>query len=112
AMYKAKSYDEALEKAARLIELGGMGHTSILYTDQIKCRDRILQFGEKMKTARTLINMPASQGAIGYIFNFRLAPSLTLGCGSWGGNSVSENVVPKHLINIKSIAEGRDNMLW
>ncbi|MFU7517417.1 bifunctional acetaldehyde-CoA/alcohol dehydrogenase [Clostridium sp. HCS.1] len=112
AMYKAKSYDEALEKAARLIELGGMGHTSILYTDQIKCRDRILQFGEKMKTARTLINMPASQGAIGDIFNFRLAPSLTLGCGSWGGNSVSENVGPKHLINIKSIAERRENMLW
>ena len=112
AMYKVKSYDEALEKAARLIELGGMGHTSILYTDQIKCRDRILQFGEKMKTARTLINMPASQGAIGDIFNFRLAPSLTLGCGSWGGNSVSENVGPKHLINIKSIAERRENMLW
>ncbi len=112
AMYKAKSYEEALEKAARLIELGGMGHTSILYTDQIKCRDRILQFGEKMKTARTLINMPASQGAIGDIFNFRLAPSLTLGCGSWGGNSVSENVGPKHLINIKSIAERRENMLW
>lgn len=112
AMYKVKSYEEALEKAARLIELGGMGHTSILYTDQIKCRDRILQFGEKMKTARTLINMPASQGAIGDIFNFRLAPSLTLGCGSWGGNSVSENVGPKHLINIKSIAERRENMLW
>ncbi|MDV4152345.1 bifunctional acetaldehyde-CoA/alcohol dehydrogenase [Clostridium sp. AL.422] len=112
AMYKAKSYEEALEKAARLIELGGMGHTSILYTDQLKCRDRILQFGEKMKTARTLINMPASQGAIGDIFNFKLAPSLTLGCGSWGGNSVSENVGPKHLINIKSIAERRENMLW
>ena len=112
AMYKVKSYEEALEKAARLIELGGMGHTSILYTDQLKCRDRILQFGEKMKTARTLINMPASQGAIGDIFNFKLAPSLTLGCGSWGGNSVSENVGPKHLINIKSIAERRENMLW
>lgn len=112
AMYKAKSYEEALEKAERLIELGGMGHTSILYTDQLKSRDRILQFGEKMKTARTLINMPASQGAIGDIFNFKLAPSLTLGCGSWGGNSVSENVGPKHLINIKSIAERRENMLW
>lgn len=112
AMYKAKSYDEALVKADRLIELGGMGHTSILYTDQLKSRDRILQFGEKMKTARTLINMPASQGAIGDIFNFKLAPSLTLGCGSWGGNSVSENVGPKHLINIKSIAERRENMLW
>ena len=112
AMYKVKSYEEALEKAARLIELGGMGHTSILYTDQLKCRDRILKFGEKMKTARTLINMPASQGAIGDIYNFKLAPSLTLGCGSWGGNSVSENVGPKHLINIKSIAERRENMLW
>ncbi len=112
AMYKAKSYEEALEKAERLIELGGMGHTSILYTDQLKSRDRILQFGEKMKTARTLINMPASQGAIGDIYNFKLAPSLTLGCGSWGGNSVSENVGPKHLINIKSIAERRENMLW
>ena len=112
AMYKAKSYEEALEKAERLIELGGMGHTSILYTDQLKSRDRILQFGEKMKTARTLINMPASQGAIGDLYNFKLAPSLTLGCGSWGGNSVSENVGPKHLINIKSIAERRENMLW
>ena len=112
AMYKVKSYEEALVKAGRLIELGGMGHTSILYTDQLKCRDRILEFGEKMKTARTLINMPASQGAIGDIFNFKLAPSLTLGCGSWGGNSVSENVGPKHLINIKSIAERRENMLW
>ena len=112
AMYKVKSYEEALQKAGRLIELGGMGHTSILYTDQVKCRDRILEFGEKMKTARTLINMPASQGAIGDIFNFKLAPSLTLGCGSWGGNSVSENVGPKHLINIKSIAERRENMLW
>ncbi|WP_291651391.1 bifunctional acetaldehyde-CoA/alcohol dehydrogenase [Clostridium sp.] len=112
AMYKVKSYEEALEKANRLIELGGMGHTSILYTDQLKSRDRILKFGEKMKTARTLINMPASQGAIGDIFNFKLAPSLTLGCGSWGGNSVSENVGPKHLINVKSIAERRENMLW
>ena len=112
AMYKVKSYEEALEKAGRLIELGGMGHTSILYTDQLKSRDRILEFGEKMKTARTLINMPASQGAIGDLFNFKLAPSLTLGCGSWGGNSVSENVGPKHLINVKSIAERRENMLW
>ena len=112
AMYKAKSFEEALDKADRLIELGGMGHTSILYTDQIKSKDRILAFGERMKTARTLINMPAAQGAIGDLFNFKLAPSLTLGCGSWGGNSVSENVGPKHLINIKSIAERRENMLW
>ena len=112
AMYKAASFEEALDKADRLIELGGMGHTSILYTDQVKNRDRVLTFGERMKTARTLINMPAAQGAIGDLFNFKLAPSLTLGCGSWGGNSVSENVGPKHLINVKSIAERRENMLW
>ena len=112
AMYKAKSFEVALDKADRLIELGGMGHTSVLYTDQLKNRDRVLTFGERMKTARTLINMPAAQGAIGDLFNFKLAPSLTLGCGSWGGNSVSENVGPKHLINVKSIAERRENMLW
>lgn len=112
AMYKVKTFDEALEKAIKLIELGGMGHTSILYTDQIKNKDRIARFGTVMKTARTLINMPASQGAIGDIYNFKLAPSLTLGCGSWGGNSISENVGPKHLINIKSVAERRENMLW
>ena len=112
AMYKAKSFEEALDKADRLIELGGMGHTSVLYTDQLKNRDRVLTFGERMKTARTLINMPAAQGAIGDLFNFKLAPSLTLGCGSWGGNSVSENVGPNHLINVKSIAERRENMLW
>ena len=112
AMYKATSFEDALNKADRLIELGGMGHTSILYTDQVKNRDRVLTFGERMKTARTLINMPAAQGDIGDLFNFKLAPSLTLGCGSWGGNSVSENVGPKHLINVKSIAERRENMLW
>ena len=112
AMYKVSSFDEALEKASRLIELGGFGHTSILYTDQIKSKDRIAKFGETMKTARTLINMPASQGAIGDIYNFKLAPSLTLGCGSWGGNSISENVGPKHLLNIKTVAERRENMLW
>ena len=112
AMYKVSSFDEALEKASRLIELGGFGHTSILYTDQIKSKDRIAKFGETMKTARTLINMPASQGAIGDIYNFKLAPSLTLGCGSCGGNSISENVGPKHLLNIKTVAERRENMLW
>ena len=112
AMYKAKSFDDALKKASRLIELGGFGHTSILYTDQIKSKDRIEKFGNAMKTARTLINMPASQGAIGDIYNFKLAPSLTLGCGSWGGNSISENVGPKHLLNVKTVAERRENMLW
>ena len=112
AMYKAKSFDEALKKASRLIELGGFGHTSVLYADQTKAREKIERFGAEMKTARTLVNMPASQGAIGDVFNFKLAPSLTLGCGSWGGNSVSENVGPKHLLNIKSVAERRENMLW
>ncbi|WP_442587367.1 bifunctional acetaldehyde-CoA/alcohol dehydrogenase [Pedobacter sp. AW31-3R] len=112
AMYKAKDFDEALVKAVRLVQLGGYGHTSVLYTDPAKSQDRIEKFGTAMKTGRTIINMPASQGAIGDIFNFRLAPSLTLGCGSWGGNSVSENVGVKHLLNIKSVASRRENMLW
>lgn len=112
AMYRVKTFDEALEKASRLIELGGFGHTSVLYTDQYNSRDRIQKFGSVMKTGRTIVNMPSSQGAIGDIYNFRLEPSLTLGCGSWGGNSVSENVGVKHLLNIKSIAERRENMLW
>ncbi|MBE6050565.1 MAG: bifunctional acetaldehyde-CoA/alcohol dehydrogenase [Clostridium sp.] len=112
AMYKAKDFNDAVEKADKLIELGGLGHTSILYTNEIKSQDRIATFGARMKTCRTLINMPAAQGAIGDLFNFKLAPSLTLGCGSWGGNSVSENVGPKHLINIKTVAKRRENMLW
>ncbi|EKQ52267.1 MULTISPECIES: bifunctional acetaldehyde-CoA/alcohol dehydrogenase [unclassified Clostridium] len=111
-MYKARTFDDALRLASRMIELGGFGHTSILYTNQVESVDRIEKFGVAMKTARTLINMPASQGAIGDIYNFKLAPSLTLGCGSWGGNSISENVGPKHLINVKRIAERRENMLW
>ncbi len=112
AMYRAKNFEEALDKAARLVELGGLGHTSVLYTDQTVHQDRILAFGTRMKTGRTIINMPSSQGAIGDLYNFKLAPSLTLGCGSWGGNSVSENVGVKHLLNIKSVAERRENMLW
>ena len=112
ALYKVKNFDIALTKAERLIELGGFGHTSVLYTDPIKSKDRIEKFGNMMKTGRTIINMPASQGAIGDIYNFKLAPSLTLGCGSWGGNSVSENVGVKHLLNIKQVAERRENMLW
>lgn len=112
AMYKAKSYDEALSKAVRLVELGGFGHTSVLYTDQVKSIDRIEAFGAAMKTGRIIINMPSSQGAIGDLYNFKLAPSLTLGCGSWGGNSVSENVGVKHLLNIKTVAKRRENMLW
>ena len=111
-MYRVKTFDEALQKAVRLVELGGFGHTSVLYTDQVKSRDRIEKFGAAMKTGRTIINMPSAQGAIGDIYNFRLAPSLTLGCGSWGGNSVSENVGVKHLINVKNVAERRENMLW
>ncbi|NLZ54748.1 MAG: bifunctional acetaldehyde-CoA/alcohol dehydrogenase, partial [Thermoanaerobacteraceae bacterium] len=112
AMYRVNTFDEALKMASRLVELGGFGHTSVLYTDQNNSRDRIEKFGSVMKTGRTIINMPSSQGAIGDIYNFRLEPSLTLGCGSWGGNSVSENVGVKHLLNIKSIAERRENMLW
>ncbi|NEZ47145.1 bifunctional acetaldehyde-CoA/alcohol dehydrogenase [Clostridium niameyense] len=111
-MYKVRSFDEALKKACRLIELGGFGHTSSLYADTLKAKDKINKFMFTMKTGRTIINMPASQGAIGDIYNFMLAPSLTLGCGSWGGNSVSENVGPKHLLNIKNVAERRENMLW
>ncbi|WMJ79868.1 bifunctional acetaldehyde-CoA/alcohol dehydrogenase [Clostridium sp. MB40-C1] len=112
AMYRVRTFDEALKKSIRLIELGGFGHTSVLYTDQIKSRDRIDKFGSVMKTGRTIVNMPSSQGAIGDVYNFKLAPSLTLGCGSWGGNSVSENVGVKHLLNVKSVAERRENMLW
>lgn len=112
AMYKIKSFEEGLKKAERLVELGGFGHTSVLYTDQTKSKDRIKLFGMTMKTGRTIINMPSSQGAIGDIYNFKLAPSLTLGCGSWGGNSISENVGVKHLLNIKNVAERRENMLW
>ncbi|MGL5000853.1 MAG: iron-containing alcohol dehydrogenase, partial [Cetobacterium sp.] len=112
AMYKAANFEDALKKADRLIELGGMGHTSVLYADELVAKDKIDLFGQTMKTGRTLINMPAAQGAIGDVFNFKLAPSLTLGCGSWGGNAVSENVGVKHLINIKTIAKRRENMLW
>ncbi len=112
ALYKTKSFEESLDKADRLIELGGMGHTSVLYADELEATDKIEAFAKRMKTGRTLINMPAAQGAIGDVFNFKLAPSLTLGCGSWGGNAVSENVGVKHLLNIKTVAERRENMLW
>ncbi len=111
ALYKAKDYKEALENAEALLNYGGLGHTSVLYTNPTN-KDRIAEFGRRMNTARTLINMPSSQGAIGDVFNFKLDPSLTLGCGSWGGNSVSQNVAPKHLLNIKTIAKRRENMLW
>jgi len=112
AMYKAETFEEALEKAEELVEKGGIGHTSVLYTDQVKSQDRIEKFSALMKTGRILVNMPASHGAIGDIYNFKLAPSLTLGCGSWGGNSVSENVGVKHLLNTKNVAQRRENMLW
>ena len=111
ALYKAKNFAAAVDNAVALVEFGGIGHTAVLYTDPLN-QDRIRLYGERMKTGRILINMPSSQGAIGDIYNFRLEPSLTLGCGSWGGNSVSENVGVKHLINVKSVAERRENMLW
>ncbi len=112
AMYRAKTFDEALSKAERLIEDGGYGHTSSLYCDVLTAGDKMAAHRERMKTCRILINTPSSQGGIGDIYNFALSPSLTLGCGSWGGNSVSENVGVKHLLNIKTVAERRENMLW
>ena len=112
AMYRATSFDEAIEKAEKLIEDGGLGHTSSLYVNTRAGTEKIEKFSHKMKTSRVLINTPSSQGGIGDLYNFKLAPSLTLGCGSWGGNSVSENVGVKHLLNIKTIAERRENMLW
>ncbi len=112
AMYKAKSFEEALDKADRLIQDGGFGHTASLYINEVTEREKINAFAERMKACRMLINTPSSHGGIGDLYNFKLAPSLTLGCGSWGGNSVSENVGVKHLINIKTLAERRENMLW
>ena len=110
-MYKAENFEAATDIALALVELGGMGHTSVLYTDDRKS-DRIDFYANKMPTGRILINTPSSQGGIGDLYNFRLEPSLTLGCGSWGGNSVSENVGVKHLLNYKTVAERRENMLW
>ena len=110
-MYKAATFDEALAKAERLVADGGFGHTSSLYIDTRE-KEKIARHAQAMKTCRILINTPSSQGGIGDLFNFALAPSLTLGCGSWGGNSVSGNVGPKHLLNIKTVAERRENMLW
>ena len=112
AMYHAKDFDEAVSKATRLIADGGYGHTSSLYVDAVRERAKIDRVAEEMKTCRILVNTPSSQGGIGDLYNFQLAPSLTLGCGSWGGNSVSENVGVKHLLNVKTVAERRENMLW
>ena len=112
AMYKASDFEDALAKAKQLVADGGYGHTSSLYINIETQQDKIAVFQEAMKTCRILINTPSSQGGIGDIYNFMLTPSLTLGCGSWGGNSVSENVGVKHLLNIKTVAERRENMLW
>lgn len=112
AMYKAKDFEDALAKAKQLIADGGLGHTSSLYINTLTQKEKIEEFYSNMKTCRVLINTPSAQGGIGDLYNFKLAPSLTLGCGSWGGNSVSENVGIKHLLNIKTVAERRENMLW
>lgn len=112
AMYRAKDFDDALDKAERLVADGGFGHTSSLYIDTVTQKEKLQKFSERMKTCRILVNTPSSQGGIGDLYNFKLAPSLTLGCGSWGGNSVSDNVGVKHLLNIKTVAERRENMLW
>ena len=112
AMYRASDFEDALGKADRLIQDGGYGHTASVYLDTVTAKDRQNAFAARMKTCRILVNTPSSQGGIGDLYNFRLTPSLTLGCGSWGGNSVSENVGVKHLLNIKTVAERRENMLW
>ena len=112
AMYRAEDMQDAFDKAEHLIADGGYGHTSSIYLDPLTGTEKLNEFAERMKTCRILVNTPASQGGIGDLYNFKLAPSLTLGCGSWGGNSVSENVGVKHLINIKTVAERRENMLW
>ena len=112
AMYRAKDIDDAFDKAEHLIADGGYGHTSSIYLNAVTRKDLIDRFAARMKTCRILVNTPSSQGGIGDLYNFKLVPSLTLGCGSWGGNSVSENVGVKHLINIKTVAERRENMLW
>lgn len=112
AMYKAKDFEDALAKAAQLIADGGFGHTSSLYINEVTETEKIDTYMAAMKTSRILINTPSSHGGIGDLYNFKLAPSLTLGCGTWGGNSVSENVGVKHLLNIKTVAERRENMLW
>ena len=112
AMYKAKDFEDALQKAEHLVADGGYGHTSSIYLNEVTETEKLNEFAARMKTCRILVNTPSSHGGIGDLYNFKLAPSLTLGCGSWGGNSVSENVGVKHLINIKTVAERRENMLW
>ena len=111
AMYRASDFEDAVSKAKQLVHFGGRGHTAVLYTDPANA-EHIRNFEDSVETARVLINTPSSQGAIGDLYNFRLDPSLTLGCGTWGGNSISQNVEPHHLLNIKTVAERRENMLW
>ncbi len=112
AMYRAEDITAAFQTAEKLITLGGYGHTSSIYLDETTEREKLAAFAARMKTCRILVNTPSSHGGIGDLYNFSLAPSLTLGCGTWGGNSVSENVGVKHLLNIKVVAERRENMLW
>ncbi|PSW65999.1 bifunctional acetaldehyde-CoA/alcohol dehydrogenase [Photobacterium leiognathi subsp. mandapamensis] len=111
-MFRASSFENAVDQAVTMVEIGGIGHTSGLYTNQDVNADRIKYFGDRLKTARILVNIPTTHGGIGDLYNFNVAPSLTLGCGSWGGNSISENVGPKHLINKKTVAKRAENMLW
>ena len=112
AMYKSENFEDALAKAEKLIADGGYGHTSSIYINELTEKEKLAEFEARMKTCRVLVNTPSSFGGIGDLYNFKLAPSLTLGCGSWGGNSVSENVGVKHLLNTKTVAERRENMLW
>ena len=112
AMYKATDFEDALNKAEKLVADGGYGHTSSVYLNELTEREKLSEFASRMKTCRILLNTPSSHGGIGDLYNFKLAPSLTLGCGSWGGNSTSDNVGVKHLLNIKTVAERRENMLW
>ncbi|NAX34963.1 bifunctional acetaldehyde-CoA/alcohol dehydrogenase, partial [Vibrio sp. V29_P1S30P107] len=111
-MFRASSFENAVDQAVKMVEIGGIGHTSGLYTNQDVNAERIRYFGDRLKTARILVNIPTTHGGIGDLYNFNVAPSLTLGCGSWGGNSISENVGPKHLINKKTVAKRAENMLW
>ncbi len=111
-LFRADDFEDAVAQAVTMVEIGGIGHTSGLYTNQDINQDRVRYFGDKLKTARILVNIPTTHGGIGDLYNFNVAPSLTLGCGSWGGNSISENVGPKHLINKKTVAKRAENMLW
>ena len=112
AMYRAQSFGEAIDKAQRLLEDGGYGHTAAIYLETRTATEKLDAFSKRMKACRILVNTPSAQGGIGDLYNFRLTPSLTLGCGSWGGNSVSENVGVRHLLNVKTVARRRENMLW